>query len=321
MTHIKDTDIYIAKNDSGQRLDKFLKKRFSGMPESLMNKYIRQKRIKINGKRAVNSDRLNEGDILSLFIPPEFFDAGRSSIISTNRLKTDLKIVYEDENILLVDKPSGMIVHSDASESRNTLINHVISYLYEKDEYDPQKENSFCPSLCNRIDRNTSGIVIAAKNAASLRFMNEMIRQKKIRKFYLCVATGIFVQKNGTLTSYLKKDEKTNTDLVKSDRFEKSLTATLKYNVLKEKSSLSLLEIELITGRTHQIRAQLSHIGHPLAGDGKYGINSINKSLGLKKQALYAYKLIFNFEKSGQPFDYLCGKCVSVDSVGFADSF
>ncbi len=309
--------VTIAQNDSGQRLDKFLFKYFKSIPASLVYKGIRKKRIKVNGKKAEQNYMLREGDVLDLYINDEFFDQGPKDMDFAD-LKPNLDIVYEDQNIILVDKRPGMLCHEDETESKNTLINHIKAYLYKKGEYDPDAENSFVPSLCNRIDRNTGGIVIAAKNAMTLRIMNEKIKQREIKKFYLCLVKGRLKEKEATLKDYLVKNEDQNRVYVHSTPVKDSKTIITKYKVVKEGELTSLVEVELLTGRTHQIRAHMASIGHPLAGDGKYGTNEFNKKVGRKTQALCSYKLKFAFEDENE-LSYLNGKTFEVKNVPFAN--
>ncbi|HIX93616.1 MAG TPA: RluA family pseudouridine synthase [Firmicutes bacterium] len=304
--------LYITKNDAGQRLDKFLTKAVKALPKSLLYKFIRTKKIKVNRKRADIGYMLCEGDSVELFISDEFFAENAADTAFTH-LTPHLDIVYEDENILLVDKQPGIIVHSDDNEEINTLISHIKAYLYRKGEYDPASEQSFAPSLCNRIDRNTGGIVIAAKNAAALRVMNEKIRADELSKYYLCAVHGHMEKRADTLTGYLKKDSDNNiVDIIREARpgYKKIIT---KYRVVAERNSLSLLEVELVTGRTHQIRAHLASIGHPLLGDGKYGVNRDDKKRGYKFQALYAFRLEFRFKSDGGILSYLNGRRFEVD--------
>lgn len=313
--------VTIQKNDCDQRLDKFLGKYLKKLPETLLYKYIRLKRIKVNGKRSEASYLLKLGDVLSIYINDEFFEDGVSNAHNFLKIQPTLNIVYEDENILLIDKPSGLIAHEDDTESFNTLINHIKAYLYQKGEYDPENELSFAPALCNRIDRNTGGITIAAKNAASLRILNEKIKNRELHKYYLCIVVGRLEQKNGTLTGFLKKDASTNKVSIFQKPQPGALSIITKYRVLKEKESQSLLEVELITGRTHQIRAHFASIGHPLLGDGKYGYNRENKEARRKTQALYSHKLTFDFATPGQTLAYLDKKTFQVKRVDFADHF
>ncbi len=307
----------ISKNDATLRLDKFITKVCPTLPTSLMFKYIRTKRIKVNGKRGEISTRLNVGDVVSAYINDEFFVevAPKYDFLSA---PNKLQIVYEDENILLVDKKQGLLVHPDKNEYGDTLIARIQRYLYEKGEYDPKDENSFRPALANRIDRNTGGIVIAAKNAEALRILCDKIKYREIDKRYLTVVHGIPKQKSAMLESFLEKNEEKNKVYLSNKKTDNNKTIKTKYTVIQSKNNLSLLEIELITGRTHQIRAHMASIGHALLGDGKYGKLKDDKKIGFNKQALYSYKLTFNFETDGGILDYLDGKTFKVKEVWFA---
>jgi 23S rRNA pseudouridine955/2504/2580 synthase len=310
----------IEKNDSGQRLDKFIAKAVPALPKSLMYKEIRRKNIKINGKRADISQKLCEGDEVSLYVKDEFFAPVRENYDFLSASKK-LTAVYEDENVILLDKSVGILSHPDENEYNDTLISRVKRYLYEKGEYDPKKENSFTPALVNRIDRNTGGLVIAAKNSESLRILNEKLKNREIKKYYLCVVHGIPAKKSGCLISYMIKDEKNNKVRVYDSEVPGSKTMKSEYRVLDEKNGLALVEVELHTGRTHQIRAQFSHIGHPLLGDGKYGTNALNKKYGYKKQFLYSYKLKFDFTSDAGILDYLNGREFEAEDVWFRRKF
>jgi len=307
----------VNKNDAGQRLDKFLFKFFKSIPSSLIYKGIRKKRIKVNGKKSDIAYMLREGDILELYINDEFFEDIHSDKDFMELKRPTVTVVYEDENILLADKRPGVLVHEDNDESKNTLINNIKAYLYEKGEYNPDDENSFVPALCNRIDRNTGGIVIAAKNAGALRILNEKIRDREIRKFYLCLVQGRLKEKQKTMKDYLVKNEKQNRVYIHSEPVKDSKTVITRYRVLKEGELTSLLEVELLTGRTHQIRAHMAYLGHPLAGDGKYGTNEFNKKVNMKYQALYSYKLRFEFSDENM-LSYLNGMEFEVSDVPFA---
>ena len=276
----------VGKNDAGQRLDKFLTKAVKGLPLSMMYKQIRLKKIKLNRKRTEANVMLKEGDEIQLFIKEEFFDLPDKDLSALHTIHPKLDICYEDENILLCNKRPGVLVHEDEAGGDNTLILHIKAYLCQKGEYSPEDEQSFAPALCNRIDRNTGGIVIAAKNAEALRVMNEKIREDEMRKFYYCAVHGRMPKKADTLTGFLRKDSKNNTVQVTDTRLPGSKEIITKYRVIAEKGNESLLEVELVTGRTHQIRAHLSHIGHPLLGDGKYGVNRADRERGYKFQAL-----------------------------------
>jgi len=307
----------ITKNDESLRLDKFIQKNCPTLPSSLMFKYIRTKRIKINGKKAEISTRLTVGDVVSAYINDEFFVKPKRAydfLSATSKFN----IVYEDENILLADKKQGILVHPDKNEYTNTLIARIQHYLYDKGEYNPEDENSFRPALANRIDRNTGGIVIAAKNAEALRILCDKIKSRELNKKYLAVVHGIPKNKSDLLEGFLEKDEEQNRVFLSKNRTENGKTIKTKYNVLKSKNNLSLVEIELITGRTHQIRAHMAAIGHPLLGEGKYS-KSNDKKLGFDKQALYSYSLSFDFKTDAGILNYLNGKKFTVDEVWFVD--
>lgn len=315
-------ELKIGKNDAGQRLDKFLMKAFPTMPTSFMYKAIRTKKIKLERKRTSPDEILNEGATVQCFIPEEFFmtlDGEKNAFIS---LTPHLNVVYEDDNILIADKPVGMLSHSDDARDGGTLIDNIKAYLYRKGEYDPESELSFAPALCNRIDRNTCGLVIAAKNAEALRCMNEQIKKRSVKKFYICAVHGVMKQKEQTLTAYLKKDSKKNTVCVYSEPAQDRMKIVTKYKLLSQKKDTALLEIELITGKTHQIRSHMAYIGHPLLGEGKYGVNRDDKKKGFRHQALYSYRIVFDFECEGY-LGYLAGKqiCADKDNIWFMRNF
>ena len=307
--------IKIGRNDAGQRLDKFLSKAVKGLPMSMMYKSIRTKKIKVNRKRTEQAYVLCEGDEIQLFIRDEFFDNPEKDDGALSRITPKLNIVYEDDNIMLLNKRPGVLVHEDTDGGENTLIMHIKAYLWGKGEYDPDEEQSFAPALCNRIDRNTGGIVIAAKNAAALRDMNEKIKQGEIRKHYLCLVHGAPPKKSDIIKGYLKKNSKDNTVQVRDKYFEGAKDIMTGYTVLERRGDTSLLEIELFTGRTHQIRAHMAHIGNPLVGDGKYGVNRDDRQKGFKYQALYAYKLIFPKTGRDNSLSYLEGKEFALDKA------
>ena len=316
-------EISIGKNDAGQRLDKFLLKSFRNLPPSLMYKGIRQKKIKLNRKRAEQNVILSEGDVLQIFLPEEFFksDAAKRSY---EHLRPELNILFENEHLLIVCKKAGMSVHEDEQQKSGTLIDHIKAYLLEKGEWDEQNERSFSPALCNRIDRNTTGIVLAAKDAQSLRIMNEQIKAGGLDKRYLCACHGHFDEKQALLHGWLVKDSMNNTVRVYDEKpTGEAKEIYTEYKVLCEKEGLTLLEIHLLTGRTHQIRAHLAHIGRPLLGDGKYGKGGDGKTYGYYHQALCAYKLTFRFKGDPGPLSDLDGKTFSVprESIPFLELF
>ena len=301
-------ELIIGKNDAGQRLDKFITKTLD-LPTSLLYKSIRLKKIKVNRKRAENNTILLEGDTIQCFLAEEFFEK-KVSESSFENISVKLDIIYEDENIMLLNKRPGVSVHEDEKGSTNTLITHIQAYLYQKGEYKPDEEQSFAPALCNRIDRNTGGIVIAAKNAEALRAMNEKIKYREIDKFYLAAVHGVPKPESATIKGYLLKDDKKNIVRVYEKNPPRGAKEIItKYNVVAKRSDSALIEVELLTGRTHQIRAHMAHIGHPLVGDGKYGVNKSDRAKGYKYQALYSYRLRFSFDTSNPTcLDYLSGK-------------
>lgn len=310
----------ISENDANQRLDKFLQKAVPLLPKSLMYKSLRTKRIKLNGKRAEISTRLSVGDTVSLYLNDEFFEADKQAY-DFLAAPADIELVYEDENILLINKPAGLCVHEDNDNTPDTLIRRIQHYLYKKGEFLPEKENSFTPSLCNRIDRNTSGIVIAAKNAETLRILNERIKERELRKFYLCIVSGSLSPKESTLKHFLLRRPNESLVHVFDQPHPDARTILTKYTVLDKSRENSLLEVELLTGRTHQIRAHMAHIGHPLIGDGKYGSNAVNRKYGQKYQLLCSYKLTFAFSDTDHLLGYLNGRTFSVKDVWFKEKF
>lgn len=300
----------ISENDAGQRADKFITKAVPLLPKSLLHKYLRKKRIKLNRKRCEPATFLQEGDILELYINDEFFE--NTTSMDFKKAPTDINIIYEDDNLIIVDKPVGLVVHEDSNGTIDTLINRIIHYLYESGSYSPEQENSFVPALCNRIDRNTCGVVIAAKNAKALRTINEKIREREITKRYFCLVSGVPPKKSDIIECWIKKNSEDNTVSITKNEVEDSLYAKTGYEVVKTNHQISLVNVELFTGRTHQIRAVMSYIGNPILGDSKYGGS---KEL-FKHQALCSYSISFNFEDENQ-LSYLKGKTFTIKGNPF----
>ena len=311
----------IGKNDAGQRLDRWLGKTLPLLPAPLAQKYIRLKRVKVNGKGSARDVRLQVGDLLQLYINDEFFDQPREDNAFLAVFKPKLDIVYEDENLMLLNKRPGLLCHADEHEKVNTLITHIQAYLYQKKEWNPRDEHSFTPALCNRIDRNTGGIVMAAKNAETLRILNQKIKDREIAKFYLAIIHGRMAPPQGKLEGFLLKDESRAQVKVFHKPVPGGKSAATLYKTLKLNRGLSLIECELLTGRTHQIRAQFAAAGHPLLGDGKYGRERDNKQYGRSFQALYSYKLEFTFPTDAGLLEYLRGKVFTVDNVDFVAEY
>ena len=313
-------EIQIGQNDAGQRLDRFLAKAVPLLPASLAQKYIRIKRIKRNNAKTERDCRLQPGDVLQLYINDEFFDKPREDNAFLTVAVPKINVVYEDEHIILVDKRPGQAVHPhDGAEYGRTLIDHIQAYLYQKREWRPREEHSFTPALCNRIDRNTGGIVIAAKTAEALRVLNQKIKDREMDKRYLAIVEGKLNRQEGSLKGYLFKDAKKNRVFVTNTPQSGAKSCQTNYKVLAFKDGLSLVECELITGRTHQIRAQFAHAGHPLLGDGKYG--KLDKRFDRNYQALYSYKLTFDFSTDAGGLEYLNGKTFQVENVDFVGEY
>ena len=296
--------LIVEANDAGQRLDKLLAKTYHRLPASLMYKALRRKDIKLHGKRCEASTRVEVGDELTLYLPDDYLEQ-TAPVYDFLAASRHLDVVYEDEHLLLLNKPTGLLVHPDRNEYG---------------AYDPARENSFAPALVNRIDRNTAGFVIAAKDAVALRVLGDKLKRREIQKYYLCLVFGTMPKRHDTLTGYLQKNEDQNRVYISDKPGPDSRTIATEYTVLDVHDGISLLEIHLLTGRTHQIRAHLASVGHPLVGDGKYGRNEQNRGSGFSKQALFAYRLVFDFRSSAGELDYLKGRefCVSVP---FADEF
>ena len=314
-------ELTIRANDAGQRLDRFVGKAVPLLPESLLQKYIRLKRIKLNGKGAKRDTRLCAGDVLQLYINDEFFEKPREDNAWLKVGTPKLTIVYEDENILLLDKKPGVLCHSAGVWDYNTLIANVQAYMAQKGEWKPKEEHAFAPALCNRIDRNTGGIVIAAKNAETLRILNEKIRAHEVEKSYLCITVGAPRPAAGRVEGFLLKDEAKKQVSFYRRPVPGGKSAVTLYRTLAVRDGLALVECRLLTGRTHQIRVSMAELGCPLLGDGKYGNGAVNRKYREARQALYSYRLSFPFPTDAGLLEYLRGQTFSVADIPFLERY
>ncbi len=303
----------ITNKDAGGRVDRFISKTFDKLPKSLMYKEIRKKNIKVNKKRCTPEQVLSSGDLLELYLKDDVLEIRKKHYDFLNA-STDLDIICEDDNIILINKKVGVLCHPDGKDYIDNIVARLKRYLYDKKEWDPET-STFTPSLANRIDRNTGGIVIGAKNSQALKIMNDKIKAREIEKYYLTVVHGKMSKKSELLSAYLTKNEKKNMVTVTDYQAPNSKKIITEYTVLDYYPDASLLEVKLHTGRTHQIRAHLAHIGHPLYGDGKYG-----NEKGRYRQALYSYKLHFNFSDENI-LSYLNHKTFQANNIELLDDY
>lgn len=302
-------EIEIKQNEAGQRFDKFLTKYMNLAPKSFFYKMLRKKNITLNKKKADGSEILDLGDKVTLFLSDETIE--KFSAVKIDKVQSNLDILYEDSNILLVNKAVNMLSQK-AKEDDISLVEHVISYMLETKQIKEEELRSFKPSICNRLDRNTTGILVAGKTLIGLQTLSKAFKERTIKKYYLCVVLGE-VQKQELLNGYLYKDEKTNQVTITKEKLEDSLPIMTEYTPLSSNGKLTLLKVELITGKTHQIRAHLASIGHPILGDDKYGDHLTNRAYKEKykvyHQLLHSYQIILpDFEGelknlSGQAFE------------------
>lgn len=311
----------IGSNDAGQRLDRFLSKAAPYLSAAQVQKAIRTKHIKVDGRRAVNGARLSAGQTVSYYGPEPADGDAASARAFISDLRPELSVVFEDEDILVLNKPAGLSVHADSHDSARNLLSCAQAYLYRQGAWDPERENTFAPALCHRIDRHTGGLVLIAKTAEALRVMTEKFRLREIEKYYTCILHGRPAAPEGVLRHYLRRDEGQSRVFVRPDRSDGAKTALTAYRVLESRGELSLVECRLLTGRTHQIRAQWAHEGHPLLGDGKYGDNRKDRALGWSHQALFAHKVVLAFPTPAGSLERLRGQVFQAAPVRLLDYF
>ncbi len=305
----------VLKDDDGRRVDRWIKSHVPMLNNALTQKFLRLKKIKRNGKPAHADDRLQTGDELTFYIEDEFFAPVEKKDKLLDKFRYNVTVVYEDENILLLDKRPGLLCHPDENEKVNTLLTHARAYLYQKGE---MKEGGFQPVLVNRIDRFTGGIVICAKTEEAMHILSNKIRTHEIEKAYLCLTEGRLSPPEGVLKGFIVKTQGKSRVRVSKTIVPGGQYAETRYKTLSFDKGKSLVECVLVTGRTHQIRAQLADFGHPLWGDAAYGAKQDGDR---HYQALYSYKITFRFEADAGALSYLNGKSMFVNSVPFAEGF
>ena len=300
-----------GSNENGVRLSRFVEGVTKDMPRSMMYKAFRNKRIKVNGKRAEPDTRLSAGDLIELYINDEFFPVGKPAAKTAKpRRQPPVTVVYEDENFAVLYKPAHLLCHSDRTGDAN-LVDAFAAYLEAKDEYDPHAEKRFAPALCNRLDRGTEGLVLAAKSYAALRDLNATIRDDMMKKEYLTITVGAPPQ--GRFVAWLQHSEKNNKVRIHARESEGYKQIITEVTVIRQAGPFALCRIGLITGRTHQIRAHLAYLGHPVLGDIKYGNHKMNERTGLKTQALCAQRLTFGRIPEENTLQYLSGRVIKLN--------
>ena len=300
-----------GENENGVRLSRFVESVTRDMPRSLLYKSFRNKRIKVNGKRGEADTRLSSGDVIELYINDEFFP--EKPVVPAKkppRRQPPVKVIYQDENIAVLYKPAHLLCHSDRTGDAN-LVDAFAAYLEAKGEYDPHAEKRFAPALCNRLDRGTEGLVLAAKSYAALRDLNAIIRDDMMKKEYLTITVGAPPQ--GRFVAWLQHSEKNNKVRIHARESEGYKQIITEVTVIRQAGPFALCRIGLITGRTHQIRAHLAYLGHPVLGDIKYGNRKMNERTGLKTQTLCAQRLTFGRIPEENTLQYLSGRVIKLN--------
>lgn len=297
----------IGENEAGQRFDKYLAKLLKEAPKSFFYKMMRKKNIVLNGKKATGNEKLKSGDEVRLYLSDETFEnfAGKENV---SRAVCNLPVIYEDKDILLINKPAGMLSQPDKT-GKPSLVEYIIGYLLEKGEITEKDLCTFKPSVCNRLDRNTSGIVAAGKSLRGLQMLSALFHERTMNKYYFCITEGV-IERENYIKGYLHKDEKCNKVVISKEKRKDSLPIETRYLPLGNNGSLTLLKVELITGRSHQIRAHLASVGHPIIGDYKYGGNGKNRiykeKYHLEHQLLHGYRL--SLPQMPEDFEHLSGR-------------
>lgn len=304
-------------NEEGVRLSRFVQNVTVNLPNSLLYKSFRNKRIKVNGKKADADYRIHAGDVLELYINDEFFSAAPAPKAPARR-QPPVQVVYEDENLAVLYKPAHLLCHSDRTGDAN-LVDAFAAYLEAKGEYDPHAEKRFAPALCNRLDRGTEGLVLAAKSYAALRDLNAIIRDDMMKKEYLTITVGAPPQ--GRFVAWLQHSEKNNKVRIHARESEGYKQIITEVTVIRQAGPFALCRIGLITGRTHQIRAHLAYLGHPVLGDIKYGNHKMNERTGLKTQALCAQRLTFGRIPEENTLQYLSGRVIKLNDPEIVKTF
>lgn len=294
-------EVKIGQNESGQRLDKYLQKYFQQASKSFLYKMLRKKNIKLNGKKAEGNEKLQLGDVVSIYFSDETFDKFRGKTDSCQYPIAKLDILYEDDHIVILNKPSG-VLSQKAKNSDTTLVEYFLGYLQQTKQWRP--DEAFTPGICNRLDRNTSGVVIAGKSLLGLQKMSELLRLRRVDKYYTTIVEGV-MDEPAIIRGYLQKDEKTNKVTIYEKMAPERSYIETAYEPLESNGEFTLLRVKLITGKTHQIRSHLSSIGHPLMGDVKYGARKIH---GEKHFYLHADELVF--PQMVSPFEKISGRIV-----------